>query len=179
MDSAFMHVPEPLIQRVHQLRLADFAEQEGDEDQYECHNGHVHLDLNASLAKLLVSSQHSQHWLPCNLGSTGLLWCNTIYSIQSLHIPLNLASFFKYRRTSTEAAPKALALTTWTLTHLLWSRSAKMKKWRMTNQRKVQVSGILMTPGAMLKPLIMTPLILWCGYLSDSIRRAGFHSSPL
>ena len=52
-----MHILEPLIQRVRQLRLADFAEQEADEDQYECHDGHVHPDLNASPTKLLVS-QH-------------------------------------------------------------------------------------------------------------------------
>ena len=54
MDSAFIHILDPLIQQVCALKLADFAEHEED-DEYQTLNGHVHPDLNPNPPMLLVS----------------------------------------------------------------------------------------------------------------------------
>lgn len=47
MYSSFMRILDPLIQRVHTLRLADFAEYEDDVES-QTHDGKIHHDLNRS-----------------------------------------------------------------------------------------------------------------------------------
>ena len=56
MDSAFINSLEPLVERVRQLRLADFTE-EGDEDDNQVREGHIHEDHPASPPMVLVSSK--------------------------------------------------------------------------------------------------------------------------
>lgn len=56
-----MHILDPLIQRIHALKLADFTEHEED-DEYQAHDGHVPPHLIPVPPMFFVSIFHQFHF---------------------------------------------------------------------------------------------------------------------